>query len=255
MTQHQNSSKQLPNVDDFEDVFMPGLAIDAVIFGFNENQLKILLLKYENTNLFALPGGFIKTNESLNEAAKRTVIERTSLVNIYLEQFYTFGDIARHDPEPLKIILKGKGHAPSTDHWLFKRFLTVGYYALIDYSKAIPIPDFLADKCEWHDLENLPVLMLDHAQIVAKALQTLRTNLDDQLIGFNLMPETFTMNDLQCLYETVLGKKFLRTSFQRKMLNLEILEQKDRKFTGAANKAPYLYKFIRKGKQSHKLKD
>ena len=246
MQQQQDSWKQLPNADDFEKIFMPGLAIDTVIFGFDENRLKILLLKYENTNLFALPGGFIEKDESLNNAAKRILFERTSLQNIYLEQFYTFGDIERHDPEPLKMILKGKGHAPLTNHWLLSRFLTVGYYALIDYSKAVPIPDFLADKCEWYDLEKLPTLMLDHTQIVNKALLTLRANLDDQLIGFNLMPETFTMNDLQRLYETVLGKKFLRTSFQRKILNLEILEQNDRKFTGAANKAPYLYKFNKK---------
>lgn len=88
---------------------------------------------------------------------------------------------------------------------------------MADYTKAIPIPDLLSDNCEWHDLENLPPLMLDHKQIVDKGLQTLRANLDQKLIGFNLMPENFTMADLQRLYETVLGEKLLRTSFQRKM--------------------------------------
>ena len=190
----------------------------------------------------------LKKNESLNHAAKRTLLERIGIENIYFEQFYTFGDIERHDPEPFKIILKGKGYLALSDYCLFERFLRVGYYALIDYSKAVPIPDFLADKCEWHDLKKLPTLLLDHTQIVNKALHTLRANIDNQLIGFNLMPETFTLDDLQRLYETVLGKKFLRASFQRKMLNLEILEQNDRKFTGAAKKAPYLYKFTRNGK-------
>lgn len=88
---------------------MPGLTIDAVIFGFHENQLKILLLKYENTNLLALPGGFIKKVENLNDAARRTLYDRTSLKNIYLEQFYAFGDVARHDPSPMKTIMQGKG--------------------------------------------------------------------------------------------------------------------------------------------------
>ena len=108
--------------DDFEKMFMPGLAIDAVIFGFHENQLKILLLEYENTNLFALPAGFIKKDESLKDAAKRILFERTCLQNIDLEQFYVFGDIERHDPQPLKTILQGKGFGLLNDHWLFGRF-------------------------------------------------------------------------------------------------------------------------------------
>ncbi|MCW3082240.1 MAG: hydrolase [Segetibacter sp.] len=246
MKQKQVAGKQALEADDFEKMFMPGLAIDTVIFGFHENQLKILLLEYENTNLFALPGGFIKKDENLADAARRTLSDRTSLENIYLEQFYIFGDIARHDPKPLRTIMQGKGLGELKDHWLFERFLTVGFYALIDYTKAVPIPDLLSDRCEWHELENLPRLILDHKQIVDKALETLRTNLDEKLIAFNLMPEHFTMADLQSLYETVLGEKLLRTSFQRKMLNMEILERIEKKYTGGAHKAPYLYKFAKK---------
>jgi hypothetical protein len=249
MEQELTQGKTILQASDFEKMFMPGLAIDAVIFGFHKNQLKILLLEYENTDLFALPGGFIKKNENLNDAARRMLYDRTSLKNIYLEQFYTFGDMSRHDPSPMEKIMQGKGQRFSKDHWLLRRFLSVGYYALVDYTKAIPIPDLLSDKCEWHDFKNLPPLMLDHKQIVDKALQTLQANLDQQLIGFNLMPETFTMADLQSLYETVLGEKLLRTSFQRKMLNMDILERIDKKFTGAANKAPYLYKFGKKQKK------
>lgn len=240
----KTEGKQILQTGDFEKMFMPGLAIDAVIFGFHKNQLKILLLEYENTNLFALPGGFIKKDESLNDAAGRTVYDRTSLENVYLEQFYVFGDIARHDPKPLQTIMEGKGHGLLKEHWLLERFLTIGYYALVDYTKAIPNPDQLSDKCEWHNLENLPPLILDHKTIVEKALQKLRANIDQKLIGFNLMPENFTMADLQSLYETILDEKLLRTSFQRKMLNLGILERLEKKFSGGAHKAPYLYKFI-----------
>jgi ADP-ribose pyrophosphatase YjhB (NUDIX family) len=246
MIQKQGVRKQELEAGDFEKMFMPGLAIDTVIFGFHENQLKILLLEYENTNLFALPGGFIKKDENLDDAARRTLLDRTSLQDIYLEQFYVFGNIARHDAEPLRKIMQGKGFGQLKDHWLFERFLTVGFYALIDYTKAIPIPDLLSDRCEWHRLDNLPPLMLDHRQVVDKALETLRANLDQKLIGFNLMPDNFTMADLQSLYETVLGEKLLRTSFQRKMLNLEILERVEKKYTGGAHKAPYLYKFAKK---------
>jgi hypothetical protein len=138
----------------------------------------------------------------------------------------------------------GKDLIPTNDHWLLRRFISVGYYALVDYTKAVPIPDLLSDYCDWYDLSNLPSLMLDHKMIIKKALTTLRENLDRKLIGFNLMPETFTMGELQSLYETILDQKLRRTSFQRKVLNLGILERGAKKWTGGAHKAPYLYRFI-----------
>lgn len=227
----------------FENTFLPGLAVDAVIFGFSGGQLKILLLEYKNTGLFALPGGFIRKQEDMNDAAIRIVKERTGLRHIYLEQFYTFGNLARFNKKPLQQIMKGKGLVYDNDHWLLRRFVSVGYYALIDYTKAIPVPDALSDSCNWYDLHKLPTLMLDHQTIVNKALETLRAELDRKLIGFNLLPDTFTMAELQSLFETVLDQKLLRTSFQRKMLSLGILEKVDKKWTGGAHKAPYLYRF------------
>jgi 8-oxo-dGTP diphosphatase len=224
--------------------FLPGLAIDCVIFGFHDNQLKILLLEYRNTSLFALPGGFIREGENVNDASKRVLAERTGLHNIYLEQFYTFGDLNRHDPTPLRAIMAAKGLEPIGSHWLLGRFVTVGYYALVDFTKAVPVPDLLSDSCTWYDLAALPTLMLDHQTIVLKALDTLRADLDRKLIGFNLLPETFTMNDLQSLYETILGQSLHRSSFQRKMLSLSILERLDKQYRGGAHKAPYLYRFI-----------
>jgi 8-oxo-dGTP diphosphatase len=223
--------------------YLPNLAIDLIIFGFHQAQLKILLLEYENTGLFALPAGFIKKEEDVNEAARRSLTERTGLSHIYLEQFYVFGDQKRHDPAPLKAIMKGKGLEPEDDHWLLGRFVSVGFYALVDFTQAVPNPDALADRCAWYDLAGLPPLMLDHQEMVRKALETLRDNLDQKLIGFNLLPDTFTMGDLQMLYETILGEKLNRSSFQRRMLGLDILERVEKKYTGGAHKAPYLYRF------------
>jgi 8-oxo-dGTP diphosphatase len=223
--------------------YLPGLAIDLVIFGFHQNQLKVLLLEYLNTGLFALPAGFIREEENLNDAARRALAERTGLHDIYLEQYYMFGDRSRHDPAPLRAILTQNGTAPPEDHWLLRRFVSVGYYALVDFTQAVPSPDSLSDRCDWYDLTNLPNLMLDHSTMVQKALETLRATLDRKLIGFNLLPDTFTMGDLQRLYETILGEKLNRTSFQRKILSLEILERVDKKWTGGAHKAPYLYRF------------
>ncbi|GAB3497159.1 NUDIX domain-containing protein [Spirosoma knui] len=232
-------------IDPNGDGFLPGLAIDLVMFGFHEDQLKILLLAYKNTDLFALPGGFIKETENVNDAARRVLSERTGLHDIYLDQFYVFGDTSRHNAAPLRAIMQAKGISPVETHWLLRRFVTVGFYALIDFTKAVPIPDLLSDRCEWYDLGALPPLMLDHEQIVQRALETLQANLDRKLIGFNLLGDTFTMGDLQSLYETILGQKLHRSGFQRKMLSLGILERVEKKFSGGAHKAPYLYRFAR----------
>ncbi|HEX8022562.1 NUDIX hydrolase [Mucilaginibacter sp.] len=224
--------------------FLPGLAIDTVIFGFHDSQLKVLLLAYKNSSLYALPGGFIYDNEDVNQAARRVLESRTALSDIYLEQFYVFGDYSRYDPAPLKTIMLARGYTPPANHWLLKRFVSIGYYALVDFTKAVPAPDEISDSCNWYSLDELPVLMQDHRQIIDKALQTLQNNLDQKLIGFNLLTDEFTMGDLQSLYETILNKKLLRAAFQRKMLGLGILERIAKKWTGGAHKAPYLYKFI-----------
>ena len=224
--------------------FLPGLAIDTVIFGFHDTHLKVLLLTYKNTGLFALPGGFIHQDEDVNEAARRVLFSRTGLTNIFLDQFYVFGDKSRHDTAPLKTIMTARGFIPGNDHWLLKRFVSIGYYALVDFTKAIPTPDSISDSCDWFSLDSLPTLMQDHRQIVDKALQTLQASLDQKLIGFNLLPENFTMGDLQCLYETILNKKLIRAAFQRKMLSMGILERVAKKWTGGAHKAPYLYRFV-----------
>jgi len=226
--------------------FMHGLAIDAVIFGFHNSQLKVLLLEYKNTALFALPGGFIYDKENLNDAATRVVTKRTGLQNIFLDQFYTFGDYSRFDAQSMRDILTAKGITPPPHHWLLQRFITVGFYALVDFTKAIPKEDALSDSCTWYDMDSLPKLMQDHNLIIKKALETLQRTLDEKLTGFNLLPEDFTMGELQQVYETILGKKLIRPAFQRKMLSLGILEKVAKKFTGKAHKAPYVYRFKKK---------
>jgi len=222
---------------------MHGLAVDAVIFGFHERQLKVLLLEYKSTGLFALPGGFVREKENLNDAVRRGLKERTGLDNIYLEQCYVFGDVNRHKPQVMKTILKANGHDTAENHWLLERFITVAYYALINYENVIPKPDALSDSCTWYDVDALPKLIFDHGDIVAKALQTLRANLDQKLVGMNLLPARFTMKALQQVYEAILGEQIRRTTFQRKILSLGIVKRHGKHFSGSANKAPYLYSF------------
>ena len=237
-------SKDKPNESETMGAgFINGLAIDAVIFGFHDRQLKVLLMRYNKTGVVALPGGFIHKKENVSDAAIRIVRERTGLKDIYLEQFYVFGDYGRSDPQPMKDILSANNIKHDNNHWLLQRFISIGYYALVDFTKVVPKPDTIFDSCDWYDIAGMPQLMQDHNVIVQKALESLRTDLDNKLIAFNLMQEEFTLGDLQILYETILNKRLLRAAFQRKMLSLGILERVAKKWTGAAHKAPYLYRF------------
>lgn len=223
--------------------FIPHIAFDSVVFGFSKGKLKILLMEYHATGWHALPGGFVGRTENLEDAVKRGLFERTGLKEIYLQQFHTFGDMARFRPEVMKTILEANGHAVPENYWMLDRFFSVAYYALIDHEKVTLTPDTLSDSIAWYDIEQLPELIFDHGKIVKKALQTLRENLDRNLIGGNLLPHRFTMNELQAVYEAILGEKLRRTSFQRKMLSLDILDRHEKLFTGKSHKAPFLYSF------------
>lgn len=226
-----------------EKDYVTNIAFDSVIFGFSGKRLKILIMHYRDTGLYALPGGFVKRTENLTDAVKRAVRERTGLKDIYLEQFHTFGSLDRSDPESMKLILEAHGHAPDKSYWMLDRFFSIAYYALINYKEVDLKPDFLSDSIDWYNLDELPPLMQDHRKIVDMALHTLRDNLQRKLIGGNLLPERFTMKELQKVYEAILGEKLRRTTFQRKMLSLEILERHEKRYSGKAHKAPYLYSF------------
>jgi hypothetical protein len=129
---------------------------------------------------------------------------------------------------------------------MLDRFISVSYYALINYNDVVPKPDALSDSCTWYDIKKVPALILDHNDIIKKALQTLRNNLEKKLISSSLLPSRFTMKDLQKVYEAILGEKIRRTSFQRKMLGLGILKRHDKQYSGGAHKAPFVYSFRKK---------
>lgn len=226
------------------DLWLPGISVDCVIFGFHENQLKVLLLKFHNTHVWSLAGGFVGVEENVDQAAARVLFERTGLTDIYLEQFYTFGDLARNDraAEEHRDVTIAMGSPDDDLSWLAKRYITIGYYALVDYSKVVVNPGDISDAPDWVDIAALPHLFLDHNKIVNKASEAMRQSLDEKLIAFELLGQTFTMSEIQAVYETILGKKIVRTNFQRKILSLEILDRIEKKFTGGAHKAPYLYR-------------
>ncbi|MEJ1239960.1 NUDIX domain-containing protein [Chryseolinea sp. T2] len=223
--------------------YLPHIAYDSVVLGFSGEELKILIMEYHNTGLFALPGGFVRTDEDLDSAVRRGLHERTGLSEIFLEQFHTFGDVARFKPEVMEAILKANNHDVPANYWMKQRFISVAYYALINYNDVIPKPDALSDSCRWYNVDNLPRLILDHKGIVEKAIDTLRQNIHRKVVGVNLLPEKFTMNELQKVYEKIMGQSMRRTTFQRTMLATDMLERHEKRFTGGAHKAPYLYSF------------
>ncbi|MEZ4994033.1 MAG: NUDIX domain-containing protein [Saprospiraceae bacterium] len=226
------------------DNFHPGLSVDCVIFGFHENELRVLLLKLKGQTLWALPGGFVEKQEDVDHAVVRVLHERTGLRDIFLQQFHFFGDVERNlDNHAGRLIDQGTIPAAWRE-WFEQRFVTVGYYALVEYSRVNePQPDYLSESCEWCSLSTLPELMLDHKDILQRALMTLRQHLNYEPIGLNLLPRQFTMPELRALYETVLGRELDRGNFQRKLLAYNILRRTGERRTGKPHKAPLLYEF------------
>ncbi len=222
---------------------IPQFSVDCVIFGFHGSELKVLLSKFHNLDIWALHGGFIGQDEDMDAAAHRTLCDHTGLTGIYLEQFHVFGKADRQTYRFMETIFEDQPVPPALEHFFNKRFISVGYFALVDFSKVNPVSALVFEKSAWFDVHELPEMAFDHADIIKKALEHLRRSLDYKLVGFNLMPECFTMNELQRLYETILGEKFQRANFQRKMLDMRLLERLATKQTGKGHKAPFLYRF------------
>ncbi|MEI7585549.1 NUDIX domain-containing protein [Runella sp.] len=234
-----------------EQNYIQQISIDTVLFGYEEKQLKVLVPKLDfKGDFWALPSGFVYQGEDIEQAAERILRDRTGISNIYLEQFRVFGKASRNSMEFLDRLIElnpeklgEKRHKQQEYDWFTQRFISIGYYALVDISKVVPQKNTLDESIEWYALHELPVMIMDHRQIVEAALQALRSDLDEKQNAFNLLPETFTMKEVQELYETIFDKPFVRTNFQKMILDLDVLERLEKKFTGAANKAPYLYKF------------
>lgn len=214
--------------------YLPTLSIDCVIFSFHENLLHVLTVKMKDQELWGLPGGYVQKDENVDDSAVRILKDRTGTENIYLQQFYTFGNLNRSE---------GFFEEYPDTLWNKQRFVSIGYYALADYLKVSLIVDDISGACEWKSIDDLPPFMMDHCVIFDKALLTLREQLNNHPIGYNLLTEKFTMPELQKLYEAILGKKLNRGNFYRKILRYDILTKLDESRKGGAHKAPDLYSF------------
>lgn len=226
-----------PVIPAYFQEFLPQISVDCVVFGFHQNGLKVLLLKMKHRQDWALPGGFIRQNEPVEAAATRVLQERTGLEQIFLQQFHVFSAPNRSAGNEVE------NPDPDVVAWFAQRFITIGFYALVPFHQVKPQPDAISEACTWWDLSEVGQLMLDHNQILNKALEALRLQLSYQPVGLNLLPAKFTMPELQKLYETILGRKLDRRNFQRRMLDFGILERLEERKTGVAHKAPYFYRF------------
>jgi ADP-ribose pyrophosphatase YjhB (NUDIX family) len=235
--------KQKTLLEKGDKLYHPGISVDCTIFGFHENMLKVLLLKVKQSDKWGLPGGFIFKNETIENAAYRVLQERTGVANIFLQQFNTFGEPHRSDSSIHQARYLGYGIKIPKDNWLLQRFITIGFYALIDFTEVDLEDAIINEGAEWIDINKLDNLMMDHESIVLKALEALRTQLAYLPIGRNLLPKKFTMPELQKLYETILGQQLDRRNFQRKMIGFGILNKLTETRKGGAHKAPFLYTF------------
>ena len=203
----------------------PALTVDCVVFGYDAEELKVLLIQRDQqpfAGKWALPGGFVHLDETLDEAARRELREETGVSDLYLEQLYTFGELQR-DPR--------------------ERVVSVAYYALVDLFHYQLSAATDARNADWFPVGDTPPLAFDHEQILAMAHQRLRGKVRYQPIGFELLPKKFTLTQLQRLYETLLGITLDKRNFRKKILAMELLIELDEVEQDVAHRAARLYQF------------
>jgi 8-oxo-dGTP diphosphatase len=203
----------------------PALAVDCVVFGLDDVDLKILLIQRDIPpceGQWTLPGGFVREDETLEEAALRELEEETGLQNVFLEQLYTFGGLER-DPR--------------------ERVVTVAYYALVKMVDHRVQAATDARNAAWFSLHDATNLVFDHDQIVEVAYQRLRSKVRYQPIGFELLPTKFTLRQLQHLYETIMDRSLDKRNFRKKILSMDVLIELDEVEQDVAHRAARLYRF------------
>jgi ADP-ribose pyrophosphatase YjhB (NUDIX family) len=236
----QNQQNMSSFIKKGEELFLPNTSVDNVIFGYESNRLKVLLVQITDTQ-WMLPGGYVFKHESLHEAAKRILEERISLREVYLKQFHAFGSPERSFPNEIKSIFEKLCIPLEQNPWIGERFITIAYYALVDIQKANPQPNQFAKACDWYPIDKLPDLLLDHGDIIAFARKSFLKDLEEATVAPHLLPDRFTMPELHGLYETVLQKHLDRSRFQKNMLATGKFARQGKK-TGVAHKSPYYYR-------------
>lgn len=209
----------------YENYERPGVTVDLAIFTVNKNKLKVMLVKRAEApflDFWSMPGGFLKHDESLEDAAHRVLVEKTGVKNVYMEQLYTFGEPKR-DPRA--------------------RVITVAYFALIPW-KHLNQPDSKKVKdLTWYSVDQLPKLAFDHKEILKYAVKRLRAKAGYSNIVYGLMPAQFRLSELQTMYEIIIDDKLDKRNFRKRMLATGLLQETGEKDNTGAHRPAMLYQF------------
>ncbi len=208
-----------------KEYFKIAFSVDNVIFGFDEKELKVLLIKRGEQPFYdywALPGDLVNPTEDLRDAPQRILTELTGIDSVFLEQSKTFGKMGRH---------------PSG------RVITTVYLSLINVNMVNLKPSSFAETVAWKSIKSLGSLAFDHDEILEHCLHTLKQSVQQRPIGFELLPELFTLSDLQDLYEVILDESLDKRNFRKKILSMKILIDTDQMQSGVAHRPARLYKF------------
>lgn len=209
----------------FPNEIIDALSIDCLIFGFQDSKLEVLLVKHGEGIIkgsWALPGGWVTYVENIDDAANRILKDLTGVHHLYLEQLHAFGDVNRYPG---------------------KRVITIAYIALTKPENYQLIPGFTASDAKWADVKGIKGLPYDHAQILKAGLESLKRKVRYEPIGFNLLPEKFTLLQLQELYEAILDIKLDKPNFRRKIMKMNLIVSCNEKQIGVSHRAANLYRF------------
>ena len=208
-----------------QEFFKSAITVDNVIFGFDDSDLKVLLIKRGTEpykGLWALPGDFMYAGEDLDAAATRVLEELTGLENVYLEQVRTFGSVGRH---PLG------------------RVVTVAYFSLLKISHYHLNPASFAQQTEWHNVADINELAFDHNTILTACFNALKQRVRVRPVGFELLPPKFTLTELQHLYEAILENNLDKRNFRKKILAMDFIVDLNESQEGVAHRPARLYEF------------
>ncbi|VAW30849.1 Nudix-related transcriptional regulator NrtR [hydrothermal vent metagenome] len=218
-------SVDIPENYDPNQFDRPSVTVDVVIFSLVEDDLQVLLVKRlaaPFANSWAIPGSFVRIDESLEETAVRALADETGVQDVYTEQLYTFGKLGR-DPRT--------------------RVITIAYFALVPQDAITPQAGQKTAATGWFSIAKLPTLAFDHAEIIGYAFTRLRYKLEYTSVGFQLLPDVFTLTELQKAYQIILGEQLDKRNFRRKILSAEILEETGEKKKDGEGRPAMLYRY------------
>jgi ADP-ribose pyrophosphatase YjhB (NUDIX family) len=233
------------NIFNSDNEYLRNVSVDNVIFGYHEKELKVLLQQPFVSGKWTVTGGYIKKTESIEEAAKRIACGRTGLKGLFLQKFSSFGDPHRVADNGFTAahLSKMTGTTVPADAWIFDYFVSIAFYTLTEFSKVAVKKAATEADCRWWPVHELPEMMFDHKYIIAEALKALRLHIAHFPIGYELLPEKFTLPELRNLYETILGKSLDDRNFTKKLLAIGIIIKLNETKKIGAHRSPFLYKF------------